>query len=153
MLNIRYLLYINMTTVTSDLAKQFLEAVDDTRGAAVAPMERFFEERRQDFGTLEMGADGVATGEHPLLWKEHHLAYIQLVEECLGVERFLEQQGTDERALFRSLEVLVKENPDVKMFVASLIAIGEYEGFLKLAWDVKSKTHCFHVRPFPFCIS
>ena len=80
---------------------QFLEAVD---GRGCSPYGEVLR-AAPGFRDLEMGAIA-ATGEHPLLWKEHHLAYIQLVEECLGVERFLEQARTS--ALCFALEVVLR---------------------------------------------
>eukprot|EP00944_MAST-04C_sp_MAST-4C-sp1_P012346 g12346.t1 len=90
----------------------------------IGSMESFFEKRASDFATLELASvkggedDGklVVVGEHELIWTEHHKAYTTLVEEALGIPKFCEDNGCDEKELLASTEILVRENPDVQMF-------------------------------------
>ena len=125
--------------------------VENKRFEGIGSMESFFEKRASDFETLELasvkgdedGAKLVVVGEHELIWTEHHKAYTTLVEEALGIPKFCEDNGCDEKELLASTEILVRENPDVQMFVDSLLSMANYDGFLKIAYSVKQKTHCF----------
>ena len=125
----------------SDLAIKFMLMVES--GNKVKPMEDFFEARAADFASLQMEA-GVVVGEHRLVWTDHHATYMELLEHQLGVQEFCAENQCTDKDLMCSLEVLVQENPDVLMFVNSLISMSDYGGFLQLAYNVKNKQHCFH---------
>merc|ERR1712216_184622 len=76
-----------------------------------------------------------------------------LVEEKLGVPEFCNLNSCDEAALFESMRVLVDENPDVMMFFNGLISTTDYDGFLKLAYNVKTNQHCFETHFSTKCAS
>ena len=125
--------------------------VENKRFEGIGSMESFFEKRASDFATLELasvkgdedGAKLVVVGEHELIWTEHHKAYTSLVEEALGIPKFCEDNGCDEKELFASTEILVRENPDVQMFVDSLLSMANYDGFLKIAYECETKDTLF----------
>merc|ERR1712178_566135 len=71
------------------------------------------------------------------------MGYTALVEEKLGVPEFCRDNSCDEEALMESMKALVKEKPDVMMFFDSLVSTTDYDGFLKLAYSVKTNQHCF----------
>ena len=125
---------------SSELAVKFTTMVEETRD--IAPMKDFFSERTSDFESLEL-VDGQVSGEHQLVWTDHHNAYMTLVEEKLGVPEFCNQNSCNEKDIVESMRVLVAENPDVLMFFNGLTSTTDYDGFLKLAYDVKTNQHCF----------
>eukprot|EP00944_MAST-04C_sp_MAST-4C-sp1_P012055 g12055.t1 len=113
---------------SSDLAVKFMTMVENKRFEGIGSMESFFEKRASDFATLEVKGDEdggklVVVGEHELIWTEHHKAYTSLVEEALGIPKFCEDNGCDEKELFASTEILVRENPDVQMFLIVNVTI------------------------------
>jgi hypothetical protein len=136
---------------SSDVAVKFMTMVENKKYEGLNSLEAFFERRASDFATLEFAEaedeKGVkklgVVGEHELVWTEHHAAYTKLVEEALGIPQFCEENTVTEKELFQSMAILVKENSDVQMFVDSLVSMADYDGFLKIAYNVKKKTHCF----------
>ena len=128
----------------SDLALKFMLMVESRR--EVSPMEEFFEQRKDDFRSLDIDdKNQEVIGEHELVWTEHHAAYTRLVEEQLGIPEFLEENGCSEKELMASMAALLRKNPNVKKFVDSLLSCSDYDRFLQLAHNVKMGRHCFHV--------